>query len=288
MATSLTQLKSLEIRDCGVLEEIVQREDGTDPTTRILFTSLTSLSLDGLPKLKWFFQGVRTLESSSSKELHEQGGTLFGVNEVAFPKLTNLLLRNLPKIKHVCSKDPQTILRFQNLQRIHVSKCASLNSLFLASIGTCLKQLKQIRISDCGVLEEIVEAEGGETVGRMLVFEFPQVTSLVLENLPRLECFYKGLNISNWPMLKKMSIEECEKVEVLFALGTIEERQYSQMSIKQPLFWVDKKPVPSLEILKISKMEKLEIIWNIKDSHQRDMYNFPKLLHIDVSLCESL
>ncbi|KAF5463498.1 hypothetical protein F2P56_019405 [Juglans regia] len=175
MAASLTQLKSLEIRDCGVLEEIVQREDGMDPTTRILFTSLTSLSLDGLPKLKWFFQGVRTLESSSSKELHEQGGTLFGVDEVAFPKLTNLLLRNLPKIKHVCSKDPQTILRFQNLQRIHISKCASLNSLFLASIGTCLKQLKQIRISDCGVLEEIVEAEGGETVGRMLVFEFPQL-----------------------------------------------------------------------------------------------------------------
>ncbi|KAF5463494.1 hypothetical protein F2P56_019401, partial [Juglans regia] len=245
VATSLTQLKSLKIRDCGVLEEIVQREDGTDPTTRILFASLTSLSLDGLPKLKWFFQGVRTLESSSSKELHEQGGTLFGVNEVAFPKLTNLLLWNLPKIKRVCSKDPQTILRFQNLQRIHVSKCASLNSLFLASIGTCLKQLKQIRISDCGVLEEIVEAEGGETVGRMLVFEFPQVTSLVLENLPRLKCFYKGLYISKWPMLKKMSIEECEKVEVLFALGlvssekTVEERQYSQMSIKQPLFWVD-------------------------------------------------
>ncbi|XP_041020819.1 uncharacterized protein LOC121262410 isoform X2 [Juglans microcarpa x Juglans regia] len=292
VATSLTQLKSLEITDCGVLEEIVQREDGTDPTTRILFTSLTLLRLDALPKLKWFFQGVHNLESSSSKELHEQGGTLFGVDEVAFPNLTTLHLGNLPKIKHVWSKDPQTILRFQNLQNIDVWKCASLNSLFPALIGTCLKQLKEIRIKDCGVLEEIVEVEGGEAVERRLVFEFPQVTSLVLKNLSRLECFYKGVHISKWPMLKAMEIGRCKKVEVLFASGlvskeTVEERQ-SQSSIKQPLFWVDEMPFPSLERFEISKMEKLEIIWNIKDSHQRNMYSFPNLLHIDVSLCESL
>ncbi|KAG2694931.1 hypothetical protein I3760_08G166800 [Carya illinoinensis] len=103
----------------GVMEEIVAREDGTDPTTRLLFPSLNFLSLDELPKLKWFFQGLRTLESSLSKELHEQGGTLFGIEEVAFPNLTELHICGLAKIKHVWSKDPQTILRFQNLQEIN-------------------------------------------------------------------------------------------------------------------------------------------------------------------------
>ncbi|KAG6646173.1 uncharacterized protein LOC122318860 isoform X2 [Carya illinoinensis] len=291
VAASLPQLQSLKIHDCGVMEEIVAREDGADPSTRLLFPSLTLLRLDGLPKLEWFFQGVRTLESSSSsKELHEQGGTLFGIEEVAFPNLTKLRLRCLPKIKHVWSKDPQTILRFQNLQKITVQKCASLKSLFPTLVDGCLKQLKKISIHNCGV-EEIVGAEGG-VVGRTLVFVFPQVTSFYLENLSRLECFYKGVHILKWPMLKKMKIEKCDRVEV-FASGlvnfeeSVEEKQ-SHMSIKQSIFLVNEMSFPSLEILKIRRMEKLEIIWNMKDSHQRHMYSFPNLLDIDVKGCESL
>ncbi|XP_042962578.1 uncharacterized protein LOC122296847 [Carya illinoinensis] len=210
VATSLPQLKSLKIVDYGVMEEIVAGEDRTDPTTRLLFPSLNVLRLDGLLNLKWFYQRVRTLESSSSKELHEQGGTLF--EEVAFPNLTNLDLCGLPKIKHVWSKDPQTILRFQDLKEINVRECASLKSLFPASVGGLLKQLESIRINDCGV-EEIVGAEGEEAVGRTLVFEFPRVTRLHLTNLPRLECFYNGEHTSKWPMLRNRLIDRCEKVE---------------------------------------------------------------------------
>ncbi|XP_041020821.1 uncharacterized protein LOC121262410 isoform X4 [Juglans microcarpa x Juglans regia] len=295
VATSLTQLKSLKIRDCGVLEEIVQREDGTDPTTRILFTNLTSLSLDGLPKLKWFFQGVHTLESSSSKELHEQGGTLFGVNELSFPSLKTLQLAGLPKIKHVWSKE---IFRFPDLFNLHVARCENLKS---------LTQLKSLKIRDCGVLEEIVQREDGtDPTTRIL---FTSLTSLSLDGLPKLKWFFQGVhtlesssskelheqggtlfgvNEVAFPKLTNLDLYGLPKIKHVWSKETVEERQYSQMSIKQPLFWVDKRPVSSLEILKISKMEKLEIIWNIKDSHQRDMYNFPKLLHIDVSLCESL
>ncbi|KAG6646175.1 uncharacterized protein LOC122318860 isoform X3 [Carya illinoinensis] len=290
VAASLPQLQSLKIHDCGVMEEIVAREDGTDPTTRLLFPSLNFLSLDELPKLKWFFQGLHTLELSLSKELHEQGGTLFGIEEVAFPNLTELHLCCLAKIKHVWSKDPQTIQRFQNLQKIIAWKCASLKSLLPASVDGCLKQLKKIIVYDCGV-EEIVGAEGGEVVGRTLVFVFPQVAYLYLANLPRLESFYNGVHISKWPMLKKMSIEGCKKVEV-FASGlvreeTVEKRQ-SQMSIKQPIFLVDEMSFPSLEILKIRRMEELEMIWNMKDCYQRHMYSFPNLLEINVKGCESL
>ncbi|KAF5463581.1 hypothetical protein F2P56_019483, partial [Juglans regia] len=168
VATSLTQLKSLNIRNCEVLEEIVQRKDGTDPTTRILFTSLTLLSLDGLPKLKRFFQGVHNLESSSSKELHEQGGTLFGVNELSFPSLKELHLQHLPKIKHVWS---------------NVNGCESLKS---------LTHLKSLKITNCGVLEEIVQREDGidPTSTRLL---FPNLTLLSLDELPKLKWFFQGV-----------------------------------------------------------------------------------------------
>ncbi|KAG6627416.1 hypothetical protein CIPAW_15G126100 [Carya illinoinensis] len=233
-AASLPQLKSLKIVDCGVMEEIVAGEDRTDPTTRLLFPSLNVLRLDGLLNLKWFYQRGRTLESSSSKELHEQGGTLF--EEVAFPNLTNLDLCGLPKIKHVWSKDPQTILGFQDLKEINVRECASLKSLFPASVGGLLKQLEMIRINNCGV-EEIVGAEGEEAVGRTLVFEFPRVTCLHLTNLPTLECFYNGVYTSKWPMLRNMLIDRCEKVEDYDSnvVSTVKKGQ-SQKSIEQHLF----------------------------------------------------
>ncbi|XP_041020549.1 uncharacterized protein LOC121262220 [Juglans microcarpa x Juglans regia] len=225
VAASLEKLESLIITGCGVLEEIVEREDGTDPTTRLLFPSLICLGLYGLPKLKWFFHGVRTLESSSSKELHEQGGTLFVVEEVAFPSLKLLDLYGLPKIKHIWSKDSQSIPSFQNLQVIIAGKCVSLKSLFPASIVRCLEQLEKIKIYDCGV-EEIVAAEGGEVVEMTLAF--PQVTSLYLENLGRL----KGMHDSKWSMLKQMRILECEKVKLSFpSLVTLEIRRMYKLEI---------------------------------------------------------
>ncbi|XP_041020823.1 uncharacterized protein LOC121262411 [Juglans microcarpa x Juglans regia] len=275
VATSLTQLKSLKIRDCGVLEEIVQREDGTDPTTRILFTSLTSLSLDGLPKLKWFFQGVRTLESSSSKELHEQGGTLFGVNEVGFPSLKLLDLYGLPKIKHVWSKDSQTIPSFQNLQVIIVGKCVSLKSLFPASIVRCLEQLEKIKIYDCGV-EEIVAAEEGEAVEMTLVF--PQVTSLCLENLERLE----GVHDSKWSMLKEMRILECEKVKLLFPSLVMDKLEIMSRNVTIQKLWGScyARCLHAMESYRLrSDLMKNYILWNDKKMFTRQIVRSIKAHH---------
>ncbi|KAF5463585.1 hypothetical protein F2P56_019486 [Juglans regia] len=235
-------LKSLKIEDCGVMEEIVAREDGTDPTTRFLFPSLTLLSLDGLPKLKWFFQGVRTLELPSSKELDEQGGTLFGIEEVSFPSLQTLCMESLPKIKHIwsCGQEPKTFFK-------------------------CVEQLKTLWIKNCEVLEEIVGGGGGAGAVARTLLEFPRVTNLRLENLKRLKWFYKGVHVSKWPMLEEIWIRGCEKVEI-FASGvvsfeeTVEDRP-SEMSIKQPIFLVDELSFSSLKKLHIWNMHKLEIIW---------------------------
>ncbi|KAF5463491.1 hypothetical protein F2P56_019397 [Juglans regia] len=266
VATSLSKLKSLEIRNCEVLEEIVQREDGTDPTMRILFTSLTYLSLEGLPKLKWFFQGVRTLESSSSKELHEQGGTLFGVDEVSFPSLQTLHMKGLPKIKHVwnCGQEPKTVFK-------------------------CVEQLKTLWIKNCEVLEEIVGGGGGAGAVARTLLEFPRVTNLRLENLKRLKWFYKGVHVSKWPMLEEIQIEGCEKVEI-FASGvvsfeeTVEDRP-SEMSIKQPIFLVDELSFSSLKKLLIQNMDKLEIIWQ----DQVAASSFSKNIQdVEIDGCEKL
>ncbi|KAG6700869.1 hypothetical protein I3842_08G135000 [Carya illinoinensis] len=292
----LEQLQVVEIKDCGVEEIVAVEGGGGEAVARMLeFPQVTNLNLISLKRLKWFYKGVHVTKWPMLKEMEierceeveifssglvsfeetveERRSTemsikqpLFYVDEVAFPSLKRLFMINLPKIRQVWSEDPKTVFNFQNLQEIRAKRCESLKSFFPTSIVSCLEQLKTLWIEDCGV-EAIVAGGGGEPVAQVLVF--PRVTNLELTNLKRLKWFYKGVHVSKWPMLEKMCIEGCEKVEI-FASGlksfqeTIEKRQPG-MSIEQPLFLVDEQSFSSLKRLIIRYMDKLEIIWQCQD-----------------------
>ncbi|KAG7967989.1 hypothetical protein I3843_08G128400 [Carya illinoinensis] len=292
----LEQLQVVEIKDCGVEEIVAVEGGGGEAVARMLeFPQVTNLNLISLKRLKWFYKGVHVTKWPMLKEMEierceeveifssglvsfeetveERRSTemsikqpLFYVDEVAFPSLKRLFMINLPKIRQVWSEDPKTVFNFQNLQEIRAKRCESLKSFFPTSIVSCLEQLKTLWIEDCGV-EAIVAGGGGEPVAQVLVF--PRVTNLELTNLKRLKWFYKGVHVSKWPILEKMWIEGCEKVEI-FASGlksfqeTIEKRQPG-MSIEQPLFLVDEQSFSSLKRLIIRYMDKLEIIWQWQD-----------------------
>ena len=66
VAKSLEQLKSLTIHDCG-FEEIVALEEGVETTIKFVFPRITSLDLESLPELKYFYPGKHTLEWPSLK-----------------------------------------------------------------------------------------------------------------------------------------------------------------------------------------------------------------------------
>ncbi|KAG7967993.1 hypothetical protein I3843_08G128400 [Carya illinoinensis] len=270
IARGLSLLEELNIIRCNNMGAIFvkEEEDGIkDQGDMMLFGRLQTLVLKDLPKLMGFLSTKDSFmtdctETNSEGNHDLQLSLLHHYDQLRFPSLRKLHLEGLPKIKHVWSKEPQRMLKFQALQDIYVGKCESLTSLFPAWVLGCLGQLKKIEIYDCRV-EEIVAAEEGGVGARTLVF--PRVTSLNLTNLQRLKWFYKGMHVSKWPMLKEMKIERCEEVEI-FASGvvsfeeTVEEIQ-SEMSIKQPLFLVNKRSFPSLETLHIRNMDKLEIIF---------------------------
>ena len=128
-------------------------------------------------------------------------------------QLRHLTLINLPKLRHVWTSDPESILTFQNLRHVKVSKCKTLKSLFPVSVAKSLEQLESLLINDCGLMEEIVALEEGlETTTK---FVFPRITSLSLRSLPELKCFYQGKHTSKWPSLKSLTISECDKVKIL-------------------------------------------------------------------------
>ena len=133
------------------------------------------------------------------------------VEEVS-TQLKYLYLFDLPKLKHVWSSDPQTMLTFQNLREVQVSRCKSLKSLFPASVAKSLEQLETLDIYDCGLEEIVAMEEGSETTTK---FVFPRLISLSLEMLPDLKCFYQGKHTLEWLSLKKLEIYKCDKVKIV-------------------------------------------------------------------------
>ena len=90
-------------------------------------------------------------------------------------------------------------------------------------------------------MEKIVADDQGEAKVDAK-FVFPRITSLELNNLPRLKTFYCGVHASQWQNLKRLVMHGCDKVE-LFAseLFHFQENNEGQSdTLVQPLFIVEK------------------------------------------------
>lgn len=128
------------------------------------------------------------------------------------------------------SQDP--VGCFQNLNSLRIRGFTSLKYLFPASVVKGLKQLKDLSISSCGV-EEIVANENG--VEAVPMFEFPSLTSLSLWGLGQLKRFYREKYTLSCPLLKKLYVGRCDKVELLF-----QEKCLEGELDEQPLFLIEK------------------------------------------------
>ncbi|KAE8010112.1 hypothetical protein FH972_006505 [Carpinus fangiana] len=195
---------------------------------------------------------------------------------------------NAKETQVVTSKEPKPIFSFQNLRRVHVSRCRNLKSLFPAFVATCLTQLEKLVMVDCKVLEEIVAGNEAEQPIAKLVFS--RVTVLHLVQLPFLRWFYPGVHTSEWPKLKNMLVAKCPRVEI-FASGLssfqdILGQSHVEIPIKQPLFLVDDEVsiFPSLEKLRIFCMADLKIIWH--GQFNADSFGKPEAMKVE--FCENL
>ncbi|XP_042992448.1 uncharacterized protein LOC122318833 isoform X10 [Carya illinoinensis] len=263
---SFPSLETLWISDCQELFHVFP--------TAILMRSLTDLRIQFCSSLEIIFG---KLDGQNGKEpqvlispgsrTEESGAITNFASTVAFPSLQTLRMKDLHKLKHVWSEYSKTVFNFQNLEVIQAVRCESLKSLFPISIIRCLEQLQVLEIENCGV-EEIVAVErgggGGEAI-RTLVF--PQVTQLKFSDLSRLKWFCQGVYVTKWPMLKEMTIDGCDKVEIFasevvsFEKTVKDQRQFEMSNIKQPLFLVNEHSFPSLETLEFWDMDSLEIIF---------------------------
>ena len=167
-----------------------------------------------------------------------RGASVDEICDMVSTQLRVLRLLNLPKLKHVWSLDPQAIVTFQNLHEVVVSNCKSLKSLFSISVAKSHEQLESLTIGNCGLEEIVAMEEGVETT-----IKFPRITSLRLELLPKLKCFYPRKHTLEWPLLRSLRIYNCDKVKII-APNELSFQERDELGhhvlVQQPLFPIEK------------------------------------------------
>ncbi|KAK8570828.1 hypothetical protein V6N13_103227 [Hibiscus sabdariffa] len=245
----------------GVIEGTLAAEEEEGISSSIkLFPKLDSLSLGGLPKLKRFGCAINPIEFPSLKSLNLQtchalstftfdddksivtpSHYLFD-GKVNFPALEILDIRGMDNLERLWA-DQLVEHSFSKLTSIDLRDCPKLLNVFPLSMLTRLQRLERLEICNCESVEEII-SEGGSSSSSncgmpslssqfIQSFEFSNLTSLELYNLPNLKSIHHNkMHTMNWPSLKQMTVWKCHRVEMMFANS-------GETSSQQPLFWVN-------------------------------------------------
>ncbi|XP_061987613.1 disease resistance protein At4g27190-like [Populus nigra] len=187
-------------------------------------------------------------------------------------------------------------LFLHKLESVEVRHCGDVFTLFPARLRQGLKNLKEVVIDSCKSLEEVFEL--GEEKELPLL---SSLTELQLSRLPELKCIWKGptrhvslqsltlLNlysldkltfiftpflVYSLPKLESLRISECSELKHIIR----EENGKREIIPESPRF-------PQLKNINISFCDKLEYVFPVSLSHNRDgIIKFPQLRELSLGL----
>ena len=146
---------------------------------------------------------------------------------------------NVDKIWHYNQIPAAMFPHFQSLTRLVVWWCHKLKYIFSASMIGSLKQLQRLEIRSCEDLQEIISENRADQV--IPHFVFPQLTTLMLHDLPKLRFLYPGMHTWEWPALETLVVYGCDKLKI-FAADLSQNNGNDQLGIpaQQPLLPLEK------------------------------------------------
>ncbi|XWS42673.1 hypothetical protein CRYUN_Cryun16bG0034300 [Craigia yunnanensis] len=194
---SLPNLERLEIAQCYFKEMVFQSEsvggEEKPASASMVLSWLTELCLVDLEELMYLWK-----------------------EENRFQNLRILSVESCPKLKS--NLVPSSVF-FQNLMTLEVQRCPGIIKLVTHSTAKSLVKLREMRISDCEKLEEIIEGSDGGHDEVKDEISFPQLDLLKLTRLSKLESFCSsGNHTFVFPSLTTVVVQDCQKMK-MFSQG---------------------------------------------------------------------
>ncbi|KAK1371256.1 hypothetical protein POM88_037348 [Heracleum sosnowskyi] len=197
------RLKRLTLRNCGYSTALALS----------IFKSLQQL------------QSMEIYNSTLLEEIVEdvKGDEASGMDKetLTLPQLKYLRLENLPNIKSFILNSNYEC-HMPALTEVKIHKCG-ISTLFTFSSLRSLPQLQELEISNCALLEEIVEGARGDEASGMdkKTITLFKLRSVILSYLPNLKNFIHSANYKcHMPALTKVAIYDCG-FSTLFTLSDL-------------------------------------------------------------------
>ncbi|POO01202.1 LRR domain containing protein, partial [Trema orientale] len=214
--------------------------------------------------------------------------------ERILPKIQSLRLEVVPNLQQFYEliSPVETIPAFFNgkllasfspLTETVIAGCGSLKYLFLSSAPLNLVQLNTLVIRECWMMEGIIK-----TNQAMDEVSFPHLTSLTLENLPKLTFIFND-NVT-FPSLQRIEIREMDNVEKIWknpptldSYFKLEEIQVvSCKSLRKVLSSDILRRFQNLRKLRIKKCEMLEEVFEMNQNSNVEAIRATPLSHLDL------
>ncbi|KAE8652346.1 probable disease resistance protein At5g63020 [Cucumis sativus] len=221
MLTSLASLHTIQIISCASLKRIFEIENQSFNDTTVLW-SLNELHLLNLPNLKqvWRKDIIKILTFPSLKRVKIHGCTKLthvwkDNNKVtrSFDSLERIEVEKCKNLKYLL---PSSIA-FLNLKELHIKKCNGMINLFSSTVTKKLVNLSSIKVSYCKGMRCMVEVDQAENDE---IITFKKLSTLELDYLPRLDSFYSGKCMLEFPCLESLVIKRCPEMKT-FSYGVI-------------------------------------------------------------------
>ncbi|PKI69826.1 hypothetical protein CRG98_009701 [Punica granatum] len=268
----LENLRALMLKDCGNLSSIFDFHSLTK------LRNLESLTIESCMTVKQVFD---------LEELNPDA------NVRILPQLREMELVDLPDLRCMWSGNPKGVFQLRNLNSLKVTKCNSLSYLFPLSAAKALKQIKEIEIAECLMMEAIIimKKEEGQATETLV---FQSLSSIILEKMSHLAAFALGKYSISFPHLKVLKIEECPRMKA-FSLqdysvpseGGAHLREENAAAVTSLSFFSRKELLPSLEDLQLVSMDSFKTIWHNEDLIS-EASSFRRLRYTHIRDCKNL
>ncbi|TXG69540.1 hypothetical protein EZV62_004475 [Acer yangbiense] len=312
IARHLSQLERIEVFDCENMEEIFSIVGSENE--EIVLEKLESLDLGNLPKLRSFTYDEEEVGSTCDEERQMKDSLmpLFD-GKVKFRNLKTIYLWKI-NLKYVFSSS--TLGSFVQLKRLEIDNCTVLEEIIRINDlknNVELPSLEKLESLDLRNLPKLRSFSYEEEVGStsdeerqmkdtlMPLFDgkvkFRNLKTIYLEGI-NLKYVFSSSTLGSFVQLQCLYIDNYTVLEEIIRIdhdlkNNVELPSLTNLKIEEcpamkSFIFSDKVTFPSLEEIKISDMDNLEMIWQTQFEDSLNLQCYPKLSKMTVTNCQSL